>query len=122
MAILLESYQFKDGTVARRCKGHNGEYYEFLNPDFSVRSLITKEHFLALVEYHFREQRPVSRKRLKRHMFSIFEQVDPVPLPGQRFRILELVQTSDGLRTRIVTQSFRTLAEAQEFVKRTKED
>lgn len=47
---------------------------------------------------------------------QIFEQLHPVPHDRNRFRIMEVMNTVDGPRTRVTDKSFRTLEEARDFV------
>lgn len=46
----------------------------------------------------------------------IMEQIEPVPAPGNRFRIVEAYVSVDGMRTRMTHRSFPTLDEARDFV------
>lgn len=47
---------------------------------------------------------------------QIFEQLHPVPHDRNRFRILEVMDTVDGPRTRVTDKSFRTEDEARDFI------
>lgn len=49
---------------------------------------------------------------------EIVEVVEPVSKHANRFRLVEVVQTVDGARTRFTNQSFPTLGEAQDTLNR----
>lgn len=53
------------------------------------------------------------------HHLSIMEQVSPEPNPDNRFRIVELVMTVDGPRSRLTNHSFPSIEAARHFLKET---
>lgn len=48
--------------------------------------------------------------------FTVFEQVSPEPLSANRYRIVENIWTSDGMRSRITSQTFQTLDDAHKRI------
>lgn len=47
---------------------------------------------------------------------QIFEQIEPVPSAQNRFRILEIYESCDGVRTRVSHKSFPTEDAARDFI------
>jgi hypothetical protein len=50
--------------------------------------------------------------------FAIMEQMWPEPSRSNRFRVVEHVITSDGVRSRLTNTTFATLNEAKEFIRK----
>lgn len=49
-------------------------------------------------------------------IFLMFEQITPIPLPSNRYRIAEMMMTADGPRTRFTNYSCGTSKEAIHIV------
>ena len=50
--------------------------------------------------------------------FAVMEQVWPLVSSENKFRIVEHLITSDGIRTRLTNHTFQTLDEAKEWLKK----
>lgn len=51
-----------------------------------------------------------------KNQLQIWEQVSPNPAAANRFRLVEVYETVDGMRSRLTNQSFSSLAEANYFI------
>lgn len=49
-------------------------------------------------------------------LLDIFEQIDPPPCKGSRYRLVENIQTTDGIRSRLTSHCTDSLEEARKWI------